>query len=75
MPRVYVEEPRGDSRTEAVDLYHHFDEEELRSAYLACTPKLGCDGCPIRFLDCSVVFGRPSRNSDSGGEPAAGRPQ
>lgn len=41
MPREYVKELRGDSRTEAVDLYHHIDDEELRRTYLACMPELG----------------------------------
>jgi integrase/recombinase XerD len=41
MPREYVKELRGDSRKEAIDIYHHIDREELRRAYLACIPKLG----------------------------------
>jgi integrase/recombinase XerD len=41
MPREYVKELRGDSRKEAIDIYHHIDREELRKSYLACTPKLG----------------------------------
>ena len=41
MPREYVKELRGDTRKEAIDIYHHIDKEELRKAYLACIPKLG----------------------------------
>jgi len=41
MPREYVKELRGDKRSEAIDIYHHIDKEELRKAYLACIPKLG----------------------------------
>lgn len=41
MPREYVKELRGDSRREAIDIYHHIDREELRRSYLACVPKLG----------------------------------
>ncbi len=41
MPREYVKELRGDSRREAIDIYHHIDSEDLRKKYLACIPKLG----------------------------------
>lgn len=41
MPREYVKELRGDRRAEAIDIYHHIDEDELRQAYLAYIPKLG----------------------------------
>ena len=41
MPRELIKELRGDKRREAVDLYDHVDQEELRRAYLACIPKLG----------------------------------
>lgn len=41
MPREFVKELRGDSRHEAIDIYHHIDREELRKMYLACIPKLG----------------------------------
>jgi integrase/recombinase XerD len=41
MLREYVKELRGDSRREAIDIYHHIDREELRKSYLACVPKLG----------------------------------
>jgi len=43
MPREMVQELRGDVRSEAIDIYHHIDEEELRRAYLAAIPKLGID--------------------------------
>lgn len=41
MPREYVKELRGDRRSEAIDIYHHIDRQELRKAYLAYVPKLG----------------------------------
>lgn len=41
MPREYVKELRGDRRSEAIDIYHHIDREELRRSYLAYVPKLG----------------------------------
>jgi integrase/recombinase XerD len=41
MRREYVKELRGDRRSEAIDIYHHIDGEELRKAYLAYVPKLG----------------------------------
>jgi len=41
MPREYVKELRGDTRGEAIDIYHHIDRQELRKAYLAYIPKLG----------------------------------
>jgi integrase/recombinase XerD len=41
MPREYVKGLRGDSRKEAIDIYHHIDREKLRKSYLACIPKLG----------------------------------
>ncbi len=43
MPREFIKELRGDRRKEAVDIYDHIDEEELREAYLACIPKLGIE--------------------------------
>ncbi len=36
-----MKELRGDRRGEAIDIYHHIDDEELRNAYLAFIPKLG----------------------------------
>ena len=41
MRREYVKELRGDSRKDAVDIYNHIDQEELRRSYLACMPCLG----------------------------------
>lgn len=41
MPREYVKELRGDTRKEAIDIYHHIDREVLRRTYLACIPKIG----------------------------------
>jgi integrase/recombinase XerD len=38
-----VQELRGDVRWEAIDIYHHIDEEELRRAYLTAIPKLGIE--------------------------------
>lgn len=40
MPREYVKELRGDARSEAIDIYHHIDREELRKSYLASIPQL-----------------------------------
>jgi integrase/recombinase XerD len=34
---------RGDSRWDAVDIYHHVDKEELRKAYPAAIPNLGIE--------------------------------
>jgi hypothetical protein len=39
--REFVKELRGDRRREAMDIYDHIDQNELRQAYLACIPKLG----------------------------------
>jgi integrase/recombinase XerD len=41
MPREYVKELRGDRRKEAIDIYHHIDQEDLRRKYLAAIPVLG----------------------------------
>jgi integrase/recombinase XerD len=41
MPREYVKELRGDKRKEAIDIYYHIDQEDLRRKYLAYIPKLG----------------------------------
>lgn len=43
MPREYVKELRGDARSEAIDIYHHIDMEDLRKTYLACIPQLGLE--------------------------------
>ena len=41
MPRDFVKELRGDARSEAIDIYNHIDEEELKESYLAHIPRLG----------------------------------
>jgi len=41
MPREMIQELRGDVRKEAIDIYYHIDEEQLRMAYLQYMPKLG----------------------------------
>lgn len=41
MPREMVQELRGDVRKEAIDIYYHLDEEQVRMAYLKCIPQLG----------------------------------
>jgi integrase/recombinase XerD len=41
MPREFVKELRGDRRKEAMDVYDHIDQQELKRVYLACIPKLG----------------------------------
>jgi len=43
MPREYIKELRGDARTEAMDIYHHIDREELKKSYLAHIPQLGVE--------------------------------
>lgn len=43
MNREYVKELRGDSRNEAIDIYHHIDRKELRDSYLVHIPQLGID--------------------------------
>ncbi|AKB35546.1 Site-specific recombinase [Methanosarcina siciliae C2J] len=40
-PREYVQELRGDSRKEAIDIYHHITHDELREAYMKYVPQLG----------------------------------
>lgn len=39
--RELLQELRGDSRGEAVDIYDHIDKKELKRAYLAAMPTLG----------------------------------
>jgi len=39
--REFIQELRGDSRREAIDIYDHIDLKELKEAYLACIPQLG----------------------------------
>lgn len=41
MPREFIQELRGDSRREAIDIYDHIDKLELRESYLARIPQLG----------------------------------
>ena len=41
MPREMIQELRGDVRKEAIDIYYHIDEEQLRLTYLRCMPQLG----------------------------------
>lgn len=41
MRRELIQELRGDSRREAIDIYDHIDPQELKEAYLACIPQLG----------------------------------
>jgi len=41
MSRDYVKELRGDTRGEAIDIYHHIDRKSLRDSYLALIPQLG----------------------------------
>jgi integrase/recombinase XerD len=39
--REFIQELRGDTRRDAIDIYDHIDEQELREAYLAHIPTLG----------------------------------
>lgn len=41
MPREHIQELRGDSRPDAMDIYYHIDLEDLRKSYLAHIPRLG----------------------------------
>lgn len=41
MRREFIQELRGDSRREAIDIYDHIDLKELKEAYLVCVPLLG----------------------------------
>ncbi len=41
MSRDFVKELRGDTRGEAIDIYNHIDQKELRESYLAKIPQLG----------------------------------
>ena len=41
MPREFIQELRGDVRKEAIDIYDHIDEDELKESYLAHIPQLG----------------------------------
>jgi integrase/recombinase XerD len=39
--REFIQELRGDSRKEAIDIYDHIDLKELKEAYLASILQLG----------------------------------
>jgi integrase/recombinase XerD len=41
MRREFIQELRGDSRKEAIDIYDHISKEELRREYLETVPRLG----------------------------------
>ena len=41
MPREMVQELRGDIRSEAIDIYYHIDEEQLKRVYLNHMPRFG----------------------------------
>jgi integrase/recombinase XerD len=41
MRREFIKELRGDVRREAMDIYDHIDDDELKRAYLAAIPPLG----------------------------------
>jgi integrase/recombinase XerD len=41
MRREFIQELRGDSRKEAIDIYDHIDLKELKEAYLTTIPQLG----------------------------------
>lgn len=41
MKREFLQKLRGDRRKDAVDIYDHIDNKELRESYLACIPRLG----------------------------------
>jgi len=41
MKREFIQELRGDTRGDAIDIYDHIDKTELRRAYLAHIPTLG----------------------------------
>ena len=41
MRRELIQELRGDSRKDAIDIYDHIDPEELQREYLRCIPALG----------------------------------
>lgn len=40
MKREFIQELRGDSKSDAIDLYNHIDKKELKRAYLSAMPKL-----------------------------------
>lgn len=41
MKREFIQELRGDTRSDTIDIYDHIDRKELREAYLAHIPTLG----------------------------------
>ncbi len=41
MKREFIQKLRGDRRRDAIDIYDHIDDAELRESYLACIPQLG----------------------------------
>jgi integrase/recombinase XerD len=41
MPREFIQELRGDLRKEAIDIYDHIDQKELRESYEKAMPQLG----------------------------------
>ena len=41
MKREFIQELRGDTRGDAIDIYDHIDREELRESYTAHIPTLG----------------------------------
>jgi integrase/recombinase XerD len=43
MDREFIQELRGDVRSEAIDIYHHVDRDELRKSYLAHIPQFGIE--------------------------------
>lgn len=40
IPREYIKWLRGDAITDAMDLYHHIDPNDVRKSYLSCIPQL-----------------------------------
>lgn len=41
MRREFIQELRGDTRGDAIDIYDHIDPNDLRESYLAHIPTLG----------------------------------
>ncbi len=41
MPRTFIQELRGDSRKEAIDVYDHIELDEIKASYLRHIPQLG----------------------------------
>jgi integrase/recombinase XerD len=40
-PRSIIQELRGDAKKEAIDIYDHITQDELKENYLQFVPKLG----------------------------------